>query len=88
MDSDNVSESVDDWEVLEFVGIDDNGSIGSFLVKCWVNNFKGADESIRVDFVCKSGINNDSIEVAWFTGSEGGFGELNVLVLYENGLEG
>jgi len=88
VDSDDVSESVDDWEVLEFVGIDDNGSIGSFLVKCWVNNFKGADESIRVDFVCKSGINNDSIEVAWFTGSEGGFGELNVLVLYYNGLEG
>ena len=81
MDSDDVSKSVDDWEVLELVGIDDNRGIGILLVKGWVNNLEGADESLRVDFVWESGINNNSIEVAWGTGGEGSFVELNVLVL-------
>jgi len=81
VDSDNVSESVHNWEVLEFVGIDDNGGIGSLLVEGWVDNLERADESVSVDFVWESSINDDSIEVAWLTGGEGGLGELNVLVL-------
>jgi hypothetical protein len=81
VDSNDVSESVDDWEVLEFAGIDDNVGIGTFLVESWVNNLEGANESLRVDFVWESGINNHTIEVAWLAGSEGSLAELNVLVL-------
>jgi hypothetical protein len=81
VDSDDVSESVHDWQVLELVGINDNISKSSFLVKSWVNNLKGANESVRVDFVWESGVNNDTIEVAWFTGGQGSFAEFNVLVL-------
>lgn len=82
VDSDDISESVDDWEVLELAGIDDNVGVGSFLVKGWVNNLEGADESLRVDLVWESSINNDTIEVAWVTGGEGSLGEFDVLVLY------
>ena len=46
VDSDNVSESVDDWEVLKSVGPDDNVGEGTFLVKGWVNNLEGANESV------------------------------------------
>jgi hypothetical protein len=81
MDSDDVSKSVDDWEVLELVGIDDNVGIGTLGVEGWVNNLEGADESLGVDFVWECCVNNDTIEVAWFTGGKGSFAEFNVLVL-------
>jgi hypothetical protein len=81
VDSNDVSESVDDWEVLEFAGIDDDGGELSLLVESWVNNLERADESLRVDFVWESGVNDNTIEVAWLTGSEGSFAELNILVL-------
>jgi len=67
VDSDDISESVDDWEVLELGSIDDNVGILSFLVESWVNNLQGADESLLIDFVWESGINDDTIEVAWLT---------------------
>jgi len=38
VDSDDVSESLDDWEVLEFVSIENN--LCWFLVVRWVDNFK------------------------------------------------
>ena len=81
MDSDDVSESVDDWEVLEFVCVDDNTGIRTLLEEGWVDNLEGADESILVDLVWESGVDYDSVEVAWLTGGEGGLGEFNVLVL-------
>ena len=81
VDSDDISKSVDDWEILELVGIDDNISEGSGLVESWVNNLEGADESLRIDLVWESGINNDTIEVAWLTGDNRSLVELNVLVL-------
>jgi hypothetical protein len=82
VDSNDVSESVDDWEVLEFVGIDDNRGILSLLVEGWVNNLEGADESVSVAFVWEGGINDDSVEVAWLGAGEGCLVELNILVLY------
>ena len=81
VDSDDISESVDDWEVLELVGIDDNGGIGTLLEESWVNNLKRADESVLVDLVWESSVNNDTIEVLWLRGGEGSLSELNVLVL-------
>ena len=35
VDSDDVTNSVDDWEVLELVGIDDDRGVGSLVVKSW-----------------------------------------------------
>jgi hypothetical protein len=82
VNSDDVSESVDDWEVFEFVGIDDNWSILSLGVEGWVNNLEGADESIGVSFVWEGSIDNDTVEVAWFTWGEGCFVKFDVFVLY------
>jgi hypothetical protein len=81
VDSDDITNSVNDWEVLEFVGIDDNVGVGSRFVESWVNNLEGADESLGVDFIWESGVNNNTIEVAWVTGGEGSLDELDVVVL-------
>ena len=81
VDSNDVSKSVDDGEVLELVGIDNNTGVLSLLVEGWVNNLEGADESLAVDLIWESGVNHDSVEVAWLGGGEGGLGKLNVLVL-------
>jgi hypothetical protein len=81
VDSDDVSESVDDWEVLELVGVDDNVSISSVLVEGWVANLEGADESLTVGLVWECSIDNNTIEVLWLTGGEGCLGKLDVVVL-------
>ena len=84
VDSDDISKSVDDWEVLESVGIDDNGSVGTLLVESWVDNLEGADESVGVDLVWECGIDDDTIEVARLSLEMRGFAELNILVLLEH----
>jgi len=81
VDSNDISESVDDREILESGGIDDNRGISSLLVKSWINNLERADESVRVDFVWECGINDDTIEVAWFTLESRGLAQFNILVL-------
>ena len=67
MDSNDISNSVDDWEVLESGGIDDNLGPVLFVlwVEGWINDFNGADESFAVDFVWESGISDNTIEVDW-----------------------
>ena len=70
MDSDDITESVYDWEVLKSLRIDHH--LGGFLlstfwVKSWVNNFQCANKSVRVDLVWESSINDDTIEVAWMS---------------------
>ena len=79
--SDDVSESVDDGEVLKLGGIDDNGGVGSLLVESGVDNLERADESLVVDFVGECGIDDNTIEVAWLAGSQGGLAEFDVFVL-------
>jgi len=79
--SDNVSESVDDGEVLELGSVDDDGGVGALLVEGGVDNLEGADESVGVGLVGEGGINDDSVEVARVAGGQGGLGELDVLVL-------
>jgi hypothetical protein len=81
MDSDDVSKSVDDWEVLELVGIDDDTGVCTLLEEGWVDNLEGADESVTVDLVWEGSVDNDSVEVTWLAGGEGGLAEFNVLVL-------
>lgn len=82
--SDDVTDSVHDGEVLELVGVDDDGSEGSFVVEGWVNNLEGADELVSLNLVGESGINDHTIEVAWHARREGGLGQLDVLVLNED----
>lgn len=88
VDSDDISDSVDEWEILELVGIDDNLSPVIFLlwVESWVNNLHGADESWLSGFQdlleWERGIDDDSVEVALLGAGEGGLGELDVVVLY------
>ena len=82
VDSNDITESVDDWDILESLGVDDDLSVVLLTlgVEVWVDDLEGADKSVWLDLVWESGINDDTIEVAWLGGSEGGLGELNVVV--------
>ena len=86
--SDDVSESVHDGQVLKLVGVDHHVGIGTLGVQGGVNDLEGADESLTVHFVWESSVNDHSIEVTWLGRSEGGLGELDVLVLQDRGLGG
>ena len=87
MDSDDISDSVDEWKILELVGIDNNLGPVVFLlwVESWVNNFHGADEGWLSGFQdlleWERSIDDDSVEVALLGASEGGLGEFDVVVL-------
>ena len=99
MNSDDITESVDEWEVLKLGGIDHElGILPSFLLSelRWINNFHGADEhlvrdssGLRFDglFVWERGINDDTIEVAKVEGASADLGEFSVVVLKEIRLE-
>lgn len=81
MDSDDISDSVDDWEVLELVADDDNLGILSLGVEGWVNNLEGADESVVLNLVWESSIDDDTVEVAWVGGGKWNLVEWKVIVL-------
>ena len=83
MDSNDVSNSVDDGKVLKASGIDNNLSpvLLVLWIQSWVDHFNWADESVTVDFVWESGIRDDTIEVHWISRGQLGLVELNVLVL-------
>ena len=67
VDSDDVSNSVDDWEVFESGAVDDDLSPVLFVlwVEGWVDDLDGADESLAVDLVWESSISDNTIEVHW-----------------------
>jgi hypothetical protein len=87
MDSNDISNSVDEWKIFELVGIDNNLSPVIFLlwVKSWVNNFHGADEGWLSGFQdlleWERGIDDDSVEVALLGAGKGSLGEFDVVVL-------
>ena len=82
VDSDDITESVYDWEVLESLGIDDNGGVVmlGLLIKSWVNDLEGADVSLGVDLVWEVSVNDDTINVAWFGGNKGDLAQFGILV--------
>ena len=92
VDSDDVSDSLDDWEIFESLGVENEGGIvagvtGSLLVldvEGWINDLEGADVSIRAGLVWESSINDSSIEVLWLSRGKGSLGKLNIFVLYSN----
>ena len=67
VNSNNVTDSVNNREVLESIGIDDNLSpvLFIFWVEGWIDDLQGADKSVTVSFVREGGINDNTIEVAW-----------------------
>ena len=91
MDSDDVSDSLDDWQIFESLGVENKGGIvagvtSSLLVldvEGWINDLEGADVSLLVGLVGEGSINDNCIEVLWLWGGEGSLGQLNVFVLFK-----
>jgi hypothetical protein len=83
VDSNDVTDSVDDGEVLESIGVDDNSGVvlsGSLRVESGINDLQRADEEF-ISLVGEGSVNDNTIEVASVGGSKGGLGELDILVL-------
>ena len=83
MDSNDVTDPMDNWKILESGGIDDDLSpvLLVFCVKGWIDNLDGADESVAINFIWEGGIRDNTVEVHWIGRGQGGFVEFNVLVL-------
>lgn len=95
MNSDDISKSEDEWEILKLGGIDNElrvlpslslGELG------WINDLEGANEHLVRDssllrfdslFVWERCINDDTIEVAKLNRCAADLGELGVVVLKE-----
>jgi len=85
VDSDDISESLDDWEVLEFVGVHDNLGELSLGIVGWVNNFKGALEQFfgvvfGNELMWETGINDNTIKVDFLVRGELNFTDFSVVV--------
>lgn len=68
VDSDDISDSLNDWEVLEFVSVHDNLSVFSLGIVGWINDFKVAQEHLLFivfgdELIWETGINDNSVEV-------------------------
>ena len=76
MNSDDISDSVNDGEILESVGIDHNLSpvVLGLWVKSGVNDLEDTDESIGLQFIGEGGVDDDTVEVVGLVG--GGKGGL------------
>jgi hypothetical protein len=48
VDSDNISKSLNDWEIFEFVSIHDKLSEFSFSAERWINNLEDTHEEFFV----------------------------------------
>ena len=83
VDSDDISNSVDNWKVLKPGCINNDLCPVLFIlwVEGWINYFNRADESVAINFVWESSISDDTIEVDWVCRGERSFVQLNILVL-------
>ena len=71
VDSDDISDSLNDWEVLEFVSVHDNLSVFSLGIVGWINDFKVAQEHLLFivfgdELIWETGINDNSVEADFF----------------------
>ena len=83
VDSDDLADSVDDWQVLELLSVDDHGRVVLVRdggVESWVNDLEGADEEL-VSLVREGGVDDDTVEVAVVGGSKGSLVQFDVVVL-------
>jgi hypothetical protein len=75
VDSDDISESVDNWEVLKSVGEDDEVSPVVLLagsVEGVVNDLERADESVLGHLVGEGSVDDDTVDVVGLSGDDGG----------------
>ena len=78
VNSDDISESVDNWEVFESVGEDDEVSplvLLSGAVEGSVNDLEGAYESVLGDLVGEGSINDDTVDVVGLSTDDGSVSE-------------
>ena len=83
VDTDDVSESVDDGKVFESGGENDEVSPVVFLagaVERSIDNLEGADESVLGDLVREGSVNDDTIDVGSVGGGDGDVVEERVVV--------
>ena len=84
VETDDVTETEADGEVLEALGVHDNGGVVAALGaggKAWVDNLEGADVELLVLLVGEGCVDDDTVDVLGLNGAEGGLAEVNVLVL-------
>ena len=83
MDTDDVTDSMDNWKILKSSSIDDDLSpvLLVLWIESWVNHLDRADESVAVDLVWECGVSDHTIEVHWVSRGEGSFVQFNILVL-------
>lgn len=87
VESDDITESVDDGKLLESLGVDHNS--GEFLaVKSGVDNLERADELFGVGLVWESGIDDHTVDVVGVRGGHGDLAEFSVLVALSLSLRG
>jgi hypothetical protein len=75
VDSDDVSDSVNDGQIFESLGEEDeggevavfSGSLGVLDVKTLVDDLEGTDVSVVGGLVGEGGVNNDGVEVLGFS---------------------
>ena len=87
VESDDITDSVDDGEVLESLGVDNNGGVvvvrglGARGVEGRIDDLEGANVSVLVSFVGESGINNNTINMVSVGGGEADLVQVGVSVL-------
>lgn len=81
VDSNDISKSMNDWEVFELVGVHDHLSILVFTTKSWVNNLQDAHKHfVGFNLIWESGINDNTVEVAEVFSCQFSFAKLDVVV--------
>jgi hypothetical protein len=91
VDSDDISESVDNWEVLKSVGEDDEVSPVVLLagsVEGVINDLERADESVLGHLVGEGGVNDNTVDVVGLAGDDGGVVEERVVSVLGGGSGG
>lgn len=86
VDSDNISKSLNDWEILEFVSVHNELSEFSLGIVRWVNNLKNAHEQFLVslgldELIWESSINDNTVEVDFIGGGEFNFADFSIVIL-------
>ena len=91
METDDVSETKNDGEVLEAVGVHDDAGVITTLgasVEGGVGNLERADVELLVDLVGEGSINDDTVDVVGLGLGEAGLTKFVVVVLLTLSLNG
>ena len=84
MNSDNVTNAMDNWEVLEAMSLENNSSevvLSTLGVHGWINDLQRADIVLLGSFVWEGSINDDTVEVVSVLRDERAFSKFSVSML-------